>query len=92
MVTSDISALLGVPMWALVVFLVWSLIWKALALWKSARKNSPVWFVILLVVNTAGILEVLYIFLFSEMKFDDVKERQEKGLIDGKVKKRKKSK
>jgi len=88
----DISALLGVPMWALVVFLVWSLIWKALALWKSARKNSPVWFVILLVVNTAGILEVLYIFLFSEMKFDGGIERRVKkqAILDKKVKRKKK--
>lgn len=52
---------------ALVVLAIWSLVWKGLALWKSARKNSPIWFVILLIVNTAGILEILYIFLFSKM-------------------------
>jgi len=46
---------------------MWSLAWKGIALWKSARKNSIPWFVILLVVNTMGILEILYIFVFSKM-------------------------
>lgn len=49
----------------LLPLLIWSLAWKGWALWKAARNDSPVWFVILLVVNTVGILEILYIFLFS---------------------------
>lgn len=58
----------SLPLWALVIILIWSLVWKGLALWKSSRKNSPIWFVILLVVNTLGILEILYLFIFSELK------------------------
>ena len=46
---------------------IWALIWKGFALWKSARKNSRVWFIVLLIVNTVGILEILYIFIFSEI-------------------------
>lgn len=60
------------------IVIVWSLAWKGLALWKSARRKSPIWFVILLVVNTIGILEILYIFLFSELKFEDKKEKVKK--------------
>jgi len=52
----------------IVAALVWSLVWKGLALWKSARKGSKRWFIVLLVVNTVGILEILYIFLFSKTK------------------------
>ncbi len=70
MALSSISALFGLPIWAVAIFVVWVLVWKGLALWKSARKNSPIWFVVLLVVNTMGILEILYIFLFSEIKLD----------------------
>ena len=44
----------------------WSLFWKAVALWKSARSNDKVWFVIFLFVNTLGLLEILYIFHFSK--------------------------
>ena len=66
---------LGISLWLLVVVIVWIVIWKALALWKSARLNSPVWFVVLLVINTFGILEILYIFLFSKIKLPNVKEK-----------------
>ncbi len=66
---NSIASVLGIPLWFFVIILVWSLVWKLLALWKAARKNSIVWFVILAVVNTVGILEILYIFLFSKMEF-----------------------
>lgn len=52
--------------WVLAVLIVWSLIWKGWALWKSARIGSKPWFVVLLIVNTAGILEILYIYVFSK--------------------------
>lgn len=45
---------------------IWGAVWKGLALWKSARKNHLVWFIVMLVVNTVGILEILYIYVFSE--------------------------
>jgi hypothetical protein len=47
--------------------LVWSIFWKLLALWKSARRKSIAWFIVLGLVNTLGILEILYIYVFSEM-------------------------
>jgi len=53
----------------LAVIAVWSLVWKGLALWKSSKKNNLIWFIILLVVNTVGILEILYIFVFSKISF-----------------------
>jgi hypothetical protein len=45
---------------------LWTLPWKGVALWKAARNGSKPWFVALLVVNTAGILEILYIYIFSK--------------------------
>ena len=64
---ANISVALGIPIWALLVAIAWSFVWKLLALWKSARKGSVVWFIVLALVNTLGILEILYIFVFSEM-------------------------
>ena len=49
----------------LLVLLTWSLVWKGLALWKAARAGSAKWFIVLLVVNTLGILEILYLYVFS---------------------------
>jgi hypothetical protein len=34
-----------------------------LALWRSARAGQSVWFVVLLIVNTAGILPAIYLLL-----------------------------
>ena len=45
---------------------VWTIIWKGMALWKSANKGSKPWFIVFLVINTLGILEILYIYVFSE--------------------------
>lgn len=47
---------------------VWSLIWKGLALYKAARNGQKGWFVVLLVVNTMGILEIVYLLFFSNLK------------------------
>lgn len=66
--------------WAIVIFFLWSLFWKALALWKSAREGQKVWFGVLLVVNTAGLLEILYIFYFARHtgmpKATDTKDKE----------------
>ncbi len=48
--------------------LIWSIVWKGLALWKSARNGSTIWFVVFLVVNTMGILEILYLYVFSKKR------------------------
>jgi hypothetical protein len=48
------------------LLLVWTFIWKGLALWKAARKGDKIWFVVLLVLNTLGLLEILYLYIFSE--------------------------
>ncbi len=50
------------------VLAIWSIAWKGVALWKSARNNSIPWFVVLLVINLFGLLEILYIFIFSKKK------------------------
>jgi len=48
------------------LLVLWTFIWKGLALWRASKEHSVVWFVILLVINTAGILEILYLYLFSK--------------------------
>lgn len=52
----------------LVPLLVWSLLWKGWALWRAAKNDSKGWFVALLLINTAGILDILYIFVFGKEK------------------------
>ena len=55
---------LGILVFSLAI--AWSAVWKGIALWKAARSGEKIWFVILLFVNTLGILEILYIYVFSK--------------------------
>jgi len=63
----------------LVPFIIWSLAWKGIALWKAARAGSKKWFVALLIINTLGILEILYIFVFSKKEKSCVCHSSESG-------------
>jgi hypothetical protein len=49
----------------LLALVIWSIPWKGFALWKSARRGEKIWFMVLLIINTAGILEILYLFFLS---------------------------
>jgi len=48
------------------LLMIWSLVWKGMALWRAAKNNSMPWFVVLLLVNTLGILEILYLFVWGK--------------------------
>ncbi|MDD5430740.1 MAG: DUF5652 family protein [Candidatus Pacebacteria bacterium] len=48
--------------------IAWCIAWKGWALWKAAKADQKWWFIAILVFNTLGILEILYIFVFSKMK------------------------
>lgn len=53
--------------WLLAVAL-WSLPWKGVALWKAVNLRDKAWFIVLLIVNTVGILEIVYIFVIAKRK------------------------
>lgn len=45
--------------------LLWILPWKGVALWKAARLSHKKWFLALLIINTLGILEIVYIYFIA---------------------------
>lgn len=47
----------------LAVLAVWELIWKGLALWRASRKGQKVWYVFILIINSVGILPIIYLLL-----------------------------
>jgi methionyl-tRNA synthetase len=49
----------------LIALAVWELVWKGLALWRAGKNKQLAWFVVMLVLNTAGILEIIYLVFFS---------------------------
>lgn len=54
--------------WFIYVLVLWTLPWKGVALWRSARLGQKIWFFVLLIVQTLAILDILYIFVFSKKK------------------------
>jgi methionyl-tRNA synthetase len=56
----------GIFLFGMFVLIIWSFVWKGLALWQAARNGHKGWFVALLLINTVGILEILYIYVFGK--------------------------
>jgi|GEM_PF-1078956 len=44
-------------------FLIWETIWKGLALWKSSKNDHRYWFIAILLLNTIGILPIVYLLI-----------------------------
>lgn len=52
----------------LIPLLIWELIWKGIALWKSGRNNQLKWFIAILILNTVGILPIIYLKFFQKKR------------------------
>ena len=59
-------SLSGEMFWIVVALAVWSIPFKAWALWLSARRGEKAWFIALILLNTAAILELVYIFFVAK--------------------------
>jgi hypothetical protein len=59
--------MIGLVEWCIVPLLLWSLVWKGMALWHAAKRDEKPWFVILLIVNTMGILEIIYLLFVAKL-------------------------
>jgi hypothetical protein len=54
----------------IVILSLWEIVWKIIAMWKSARNNDLVWFILIAVFNTLGILPIIYILLHKKKNED----------------------
>lgn len=52
----------------LLPLLIWSLFWKGWALWIAARRDERSWFVVILLLNTVGLLEIFYLLALGKRK------------------------
>jgi hypothetical protein len=59
------------------VVVLWTIIWKGFALWIASKEEKKKWFVAMLLLNTAGILEIVFIFGFSKWGKDYFAKRKE---------------
>ena len=65
---------LGVSPLVVGLLAIWVLFWKGCSLWIAAKSDQKWWFLALLVINTLGILELIYIFFVAKKKWVDIKE------------------
>ncbi len=82
LVSNELSLqfLLGSYWWLLAVAILWTIILKGFALWFSARGGQKWWFIVLLLVNTVGILEIAYLIWFRPKSFElEIEETPAQG-------------
>jgi methionyl-tRNA synthetase len=78
---SEFFGLGAFPALAFAPLLLWALAWKGWALYLAARRDEKVWFIVLLIVNTLGLLEIFYIFAIAK-RGETVLPTQEKKSDD----------
>lgn len=47
----------------IIVISIFELIFKMVAMWKAGRRNQLAWFIVIGLLNTAGILPIIYLLL-----------------------------
>lgn len=50
----------------MLVLAIWEIAWKGVALWRAAQRKQTGWFVAMLILNTAGILPIIYVLITSK--------------------------
>lgn len=56
------------PLWfisILLVLAIWEMIWKGISLWHSAKNKQKAWFIVIFIINTMGILPIIYLLWFK---------------------------
>ena len=56
---------LNAPPAVLLALVAWTLAWKGVALWRAARARQIAWFVALLLINTLGLLEIVFLRFYA---------------------------
>ena len=52
----------------IILIILWDIVWKIIAMWRSARNNQPYWFISIIIFNTIGILPIIYLILDKKKK------------------------
>ncbi|KKT45784.1 MAG: hypothetical protein UW35_C0032G0004 [Candidatus Collierbacteria bacterium GW2011_GWF2_44_15] len=82
MINFTSSSLLRSPFLYMVV--IADLVLRGIALYKSARKGQTAWFVALLIINSMGILPIIYLLINKELVFSPAAKPAKKVTHKGK--------
>ena len=51
-------------LWWIIPIVIWEAVWKGIALWYSARRKQVVWFILIFLINSIGILPIVYLIVY----------------------------
>ena len=57
----------------LALILIWMMVWKGFGLWRAAERKDRGWFIAILILNTLGLLEIIYLFFVAKPKQVEIK-------------------
>jgi hypothetical protein len=72
-----LTGLVGMNPFVILLAVIWTLFWKGLALWRAAGLRQKYWFIAILLINTLGILEIIYLFVVTKNYKVEVIEKNE---------------
>lgn len=56
--------------------IIWELVWKGLALYLAGKKQQPLWFFFILIINSVGILPIIYLLISRDNVPKKVKKKK----------------
>jgi hypothetical protein len=54
------------------IVVIWSIAWKIYSTWIAVKHGDKKWFVALIILNTIGILDMIYVFGIRKKKWSDL--------------------
>ncbi len=52
----------------IIVLTIFELVMKLIAMWRAGRNNNLAWFIVIGIINTAGILPIIYLLINRKKK------------------------
>lgn len=69
---TDFSTLPIEWMVLLVAMVIWEIAWKGFALWRACKRNEKAWFIAILLINTIGVLPIVYMLSHQSLAKDSM--------------------
>lgn len=64
-ITGNLNSILDAHPVFTFIIIVWAIAWKGVALWKAGTLRQKKWFIAILILNTFGLLEIMYLFFVA---------------------------
>jgi hypothetical protein len=55
-----------IGIFVIILIIAWEVIWKLTAMWYAGKNNSKAWFIALAIINTVGVLPILYLIFCTD--------------------------